>query len=209
MRVRTVLLFGDSNTWGSIPGSGERLPLDRRWPGLLAAALGPEWHVVEEGLRGRTATLDSPTAEGRRGLDYLWPCLESHAPLDVVVVFLGTNDLSDRYGLHPADAAAAIARLTRIVVRGREVGVGGEPPRGLIVAPPPFGRADPDGLFAHAVGKPERLARHLREEAEILGCGFVDLGEAVSSYSDVDAVHLDPADHPAVARAIEAGIRAL
>jgi lysophospholipase L1-like esterase len=207
--VRTVLCFGDSNTWGYVPGTGERLPRHERWPGRLAEALGPEWHVVEEGLRGRTATLDSPIAAGRRGLDYLWPCLESHAPLDVVVLFLGTNDVADRYGLPAADAAAAIARLAQIVLRAPEVGVDGQPPRVLLVAPPPLGRVDPAGGFASAPGKLERLAQHLREEAALLGCGFLELGTVVRAYSDIDAVHFDPADQPAVAQAVEAAIRSL
>lgn len=207
--MRTVLCFGDSNTWGYVPATGERLPRHERWPGRLAEALGAEWHVVEEGLPGRTATLDSPLSEGRRGLDYLWPCLESHAPLDAVVIFLGTNDVADRYGLPPGDAATAIARLARIVLRAPEVGVGGEPPKVLLVAPPPLGHVDPEGGFAQATGKPERLARHLRDAAELLGCAFLDLGEVVRAYSDLDAVHFDPADQPTVARAVEAAIRAL
>lgn len=205
--MRTVLLFGDSNTWGYVPGTGERLPRSERWPTLLATALGDDWLVVEEGLRGRTATVDSPVAPGRAGLDYLAPCLDTHAPLDLVVIFLGTNDLADRYGLPPIDAARAIARLASIVQRTPDAGTDGVAPRVLLLAPPPFGRVDPDGSFAGSAGKPERLARHLRDEAELLGCAFLDLGE-VARYSDVDGVHLDPADHPAVARAVEAAIRA-
>jgi lysophospholipase L1-like esterase len=204
--MRTVLFFGDSNTWGTVPGSGERLPRHERWPGLVATALGDDWHVVEEGLPGRTATVESPLSAGRAGLPYLQPCLDSHAPLDVVVIFLGTNDLADRYGLPPVDVAAAIAWLASIVQRSPEAGVGGAAPRVVIVAPPPFGRIDREGSFASAAGKAERLARHLREQASLLGCGFVDLGEVVR-YSDVDAIHFTPADQPAVARVVERAVR--
>jgi lysophospholipase L1-like esterase len=206
--MHTVLCFGDSNTWGYAPGTGDRLSRSERWTGLLAEALGDEWHVVEEGLRGRTATVDSPLAPGRAGIDYLVPCLDSHAPIHVVVLFLGTNDLADRYGLPPVDVAGAIARLALIVLRSPDAGAGGAAPKVVLVAPPPFGRVDPEGSFAGAAGKAERLAWHLRAQAELLGCGFVDLGEVVR-YSDVDAVHFEPADQPAVARAIEAGIRGL
>jgi len=95
--MKTILCFGDSNTWGYIPGSdGERFPRADRWPVRLQAALGAEYEVVAEGLNGRTATMDSPVAEGRNGLTYLLPCLHSHAPLDLVVIYLGTNDLGDR-----------------------------------------------------------------------------------------------------------------
>src|SRR5258705_7738093 len=104
--MKTVLCFGDSNTWGYVPGSdGERFPPDSRWPRRLARALGDEWEVIAEGLNGRTATVDSPVADGRNGLTYLLPCLQSHMPLDVVVIYLGTNDAGDRYSL-PAETVA-------------------------------------------------------------------------------------------------------
>ena len=67
-----------------------------RWPGGLQDLLGAEFCVIEEGLSGRTTVLDNPLVPYRNGRDYLIPCLQSHQPLDLVVVYLGTNDLSDR-----------------------------------------------------------------------------------------------------------------
>jgi len=121
--MRTVLCYGDSNTWGCEPGTGARYPRDVRWPGLLQAALGDAWHVVEEGLGGRTATLDSPIMPGKNGLEYLIPCLASHAPLDAVVIFLGTNDMADRYSLSAMEVARCAGRLAADV---RRVPVAGE-----------------------------------------------------------------------------------
>src|SRR5262249_27107462 len=98
--VRTVVCFGDSNTWGYDPARpGERFGRGIRWPSVLADALAGRWEVIAEGLNGRTATLDSPVAEGRNGLSYLLPCLHSHAPVDLVIVYLGTNDVGDSYAL--------------------------------------------------------------------------------------------------------------
>ena len=106
--MKTILCFGDSNTWGYVPGSdAERFAPELRWPRRLAAALGDEWDVIAEGLSGRTATVDSPIAEGRNGLTYLLPCLHSHMPVDVVVIYLGTNDAGDRYSL-PAENVGQI-----------------------------------------------------------------------------------------------------
>ena len=63
--MRTLLCFGDSNTWGYIPGSnGRRFPRDARWPVRLQRALGDALEVIAEGLNGRTATMDSPVGEG-------------------------------------------------------------------------------------------------------------------------------------------------
>ena len=50
--MKTIVCYGDSNTWGYIPGSAEeRYPYDIRWTGVLQRLLGAEYHVIEEGLR--------------------------------------------------------------------------------------------------------------------------------------------------------------
>jgi lysophospholipase L1-like esterase len=188
--MRTVLLFGDSNTWGYVPGSlAERWPRDVRWAGRLASALSAEWEVIAEGLNGRTATLDSPTAEGRNGLTYFIPCLQSHMPLDAVVIYLGTNDVGDRFRLTPSDAALAVARLVRWA-GWAECG----DPRVLVICPPPF-----DG---HVFGAA------FAEVCAMVGCDLLDL-EDVAAYSDLDRIHLDADGHAAVAAAVQAWLREL
>ena len=135
--MKTLVCFGDSNTWGYVPGSGgERFPRAQRWPVILQRLLGEEWEVVAEGLSGRTATVERPDSEGRNGLPYLLPCLHSHAPVDVVVVFLGTNDVN-----YVADerVARCVARLVEIVRR-----CGAEP---LVVCPAPFDGHDLEASF--------------------------------------------------------------
>ncbi len=194
--MRTVVCFGDSNTWGYVPGSnGRRLPRDVRWPVRLQAALGDEWEVIAEGLSGRTATMDSPVAEGRNGLPYLVPCLLSHAPVDLLVVFLGTNDVGDRFGLPEADVARSVGRLVK-VARSSEAGPDGAAPEILVVCPPPF-----DG---------HRLGPHFAEVCGELGCAFLDL-DGIAPYDTVgdDVEHLGEAAHAALATAVEARVRGL
>nr|MDQ3302571.1 hydrolase [Actinomycetota bacterium] len=89
--MKTVLCYGDSNTWGSNPETGERFAPHVRWPGVLAWELGDGFCVIEEGLPGRTTVRDDPI-EGahKNGRTYLRACLESHKPLDLVTVMLGT-----------------------------------------------------------------------------------------------------------------------
>jgi lysophospholipase L1-like esterase len=187
--MRTVLCFGDSNTWGYIPGTdGRRFPREVRWPVRLQRALGDDWEVIAEGLSGRTATMDSPVAEGRNGLPYLVPCLLSHAPVDLFVVFLGTNDVGDRFKLPERDVAQSVGRLVK-VARFSEAGPGREAPQVLVVCPPSF-----DG---------HRLGPHFAEVCRELGCELLDL-EGVASYTAVgdDVEHLDEEAHAAVASAI-------
>jgi lysophospholipase L1-like esterase len=189
--MRTVVCFGDSNTWGYVPGSAaERYPRDVRWPGRLATALADVWEVIAEGLNGRTAAVESPVEEGRNGVAYLLPCLRSHKPLDAVVVYLGTNDVNF---LREDLVARSVGRLVR-VARGSETGPGGGAPAVLVVCPPPF-----DG---------HRLGPFYAEVCSELGCGLVDL-DGVASYTALDPEHLDAAGHAAVAAAVESWLRNL
>src|SRR5476651_2205463 len=89
----TVLCYGDSNTWGQKPDKSGRYPADIRWTGRLQQLLGNGYYIIEEGLGSRTTDLDYDKKSGRNGKIYLIPCLESHNPIDVVVLMLGTNDL--------------------------------------------------------------------------------------------------------------------
>jgi lysophospholipase L1-like esterase len=184
--VKTVVLFGDSNTWGYVPGgNGERWPREVRWPVQLGGLLGDGWEVIAEGLSGRTATIERPASEGRNGLPYLLPCLHSHAPVDVLVIFLGTNDIGY---MSVEEVAGSIGRLVK-VARHSEAGPDGASPRILVVAPPPF-----DG---HA------FSAAFEDVCGVLGCELIDLA-GVTSYAvaDLDTCHLDADGHGAVARAV-------
>ena len=205
--MRTVLCFGDSNTWGTDPADDSRFPRGVRWPGRLQASLGDDWYVVEEGLPGRTTTLDSPLAPGKNGLRYLVPCLDSHAPLDAVVIFLGTNDLADRYSLSATDIARAAGRLVR-VVRASAAGTDGGAPEAILACPPGVGEVEWEDGWKGAPAKSALLPNCFRVVAEELACPLVDL-VAATRYSDLDGVHLDAEGHGAVARAVEDALRRL
>jgi lysophospholipase L1-like esterase len=189
------------------PETGERFPRGVRWPGRLQAALGDAWYVVEEGLSGRTATLDSPVADGKNGLAYLQPCLDSHAPLDAVLIALGTNDLAERYSLTATDVARAAARLASVVARS-EAGVGGGPPLPILVCPPPVGDATWEEDWAGAPAKSALLPERFRAVADEGGYELIDLGE-VTRFSHLDGIHLDAAGHTAVAEHVEHALRRL
>lgn len=196
----TVLCFGDSNTYGSIPGQlGGRHGPDIRWPGVLARELGDGWRVIEEGLPGRTTVFDDPLVPYRRGADYLPPCLASHAPLDAVVIFLGTNDLKARMAAGAFDIAAGVGALVQTTLASGS-GAGGEPPRVLLLGLPRLGpQLPPD--FVGADEKAAELPRYLAEQAAWLGVEWLDLSE-VTAYSALDGFHLDLEGHAAIGEAV-------
>lgn len=204
--TKTVLCYGDSNTWGYDPATSGRFPPEVRWPGVLARELGEGYRILEEGLSGRTTVWDDPI-EGahKNGRTYLLPCLESHQPLDLVVVMLGTNDLKERFRLGASDIAQGAAALARLAMRSG-AGPGGGAPGVLLVAPPPVGRLTAFAeTFRGAEERSRRFAERYREGAGTVGCGFLDAGEAMVS-SDLDGIHFEAGEHrklgAAVARAV-------
>ena len=112
--MKHLLCFGDSNTWGYVPGSGQRFPLEVRWPGVLQARLDNDYRIIEEGLNGRTTIHEDPERDGRNGRLFLGPLLESHAPLDLLILMLGSNDLMPCYASIAADVAAGVGILLDI-----------------------------------------------------------------------------------------------
>jgi len=200
--VKTILCFGDSNTWGAVPGAtGERFPLDVRWPGALQNELGSGYRVLEEGLNGRTTVHDNPLTPYRSGRDYLLPCLQSHKPLDLVVIFLGTNDLADRYALPPLDIARGAAVLANIVATS-QTGPGGVAPAVLLLGLPRIGRSDALlDTMSGAAAKGAELPRCFAIAAAEIGVPLLELSE-VTAYSDVDGIHLEADGHRAIASAV-------
>jgi lysophospholipase L1-like esterase len=197
--MKTILCYGDSNTWGYVPGTGLRYPRHQRWPGVLQQTLGPDFYVVEEGLNSRTTLMDDPTrGPGRNGLTYLLPCLASHAPLDLVILLLGTNDLKHRFGLSAFDIAANVATLVGAIVQSGSA-PGGAPPPVLLVSPPHVGPLTALAeVLAGAEEKSRRLAGHYRTVAEQARCHFLDAAPVVTP-SRTDGVHWEAASHAALA----------
>lgn len=208
MDERTILCVGDSNTWGCPPGGDGRFPRHVRWPGALQSLLGEGYHVIEEGLNGRTATLEHPWVDGRSGRPYLLPCCRSHAPLDLVIVYLGTNDLSDHYHLSANDVAEACASLVKVVQAGECGREGGTPPV-LLVCPPPIRATGPEAReYETMAAKSRSLGARFAESVEAVGAELLDL-DGVVAYAEEDPIHLDADAHRALAEAVEPLVRRL
>jgi lysophospholipase L1-like esterase len=204
--MKTVLCYGDSNTWGYEPASGDRFSEDLRWPGVLARELGSEFRVIEEGLNARTTVREDPVEEYKNGKDYLRPCLESHRPLDVVIVALGVNDLKARFFASASDAADGAGILVTIAQRSG-AGPDGSPPAVLLMAPPPVSRlTELAEMFAGAEEKSRGFARQYRRVAEKYGCELLDAGEQVRA-SDLDGIHLEVGEHRKLGEAVAARVK--
>lgn len=212
--MKNILCFGDSNTWGIDPRAFlEGRPDIRharavRWPGRLQIELGADYHVIEEGLSGRTTVFPDPTSPGRCGIDLLAPLLESHSPLGLVILMLGTNDCKPMFGVSEREIAMGMARLVRTALDPFLYAPWGRPPKVLIAAPVPFGELAP-GDFCEGEeirAKSAALAGAYAALAEMTGCAFLDLapyGETLPG----EGVHLTAESHLRIAAAYAEKVR--
>ncbi|MFZ9859978.1 MAG: SGNH/GDSL hydrolase family protein [Gemmataceae bacterium] len=206
--MKTILCYGDSNTWGYIPGTGNRYPRQVRWTGVLQNLLGEKFHVIEEGLNGRTTVMDDPTRIAKNGLPYLRPCLDSHAPIDLVVLMLGTNDTKHRFGLSAFDISEGVAMLVNIIQQSA-AGLNNRAPAILLVSPVVLDPApEKSALFEGAAQKSRELAGHMENVAKANRCAFLD-ASLHTGVSPIDGIHLDEEGHQALGHAIAQKIQHL
>jgi lysophospholipase L1-like esterase len=204
--MKTILCFGDSNTWGWNPATLSRYGRDERWTGVLRNQLGEGYLIIEEGQNGRTTVWDDPIEGHKNGAAYLPACLESHHPLDLVIIMLGSNDLKTRFSVPACDIAASAGVLVDIAQKSG-FGPDDGPPQVLLMAPPPLARlSDFAEMFEGSVEKSRLLGPRYRQIAEEYGCHFLDTGQIIVS-SDVDGVHLDPGEHEKLGKAVAAKVR--
>ena len=111
--MKQILCFGDSNTYGLIPGTtNQRYGWGTRWTSILDDKVRTKgYRVIEEGLCGRTTVFDDPFRTERRGTEMLPAILESHRPVDTIVLMLGTNDCKSVYSATPEVIGQGIEQL--------------------------------------------------------------------------------------------------
>ena len=203
--MKQILAFGDSNTWGLIPGSGERYPVHIRWTGILRkAAVSNGYRVLEDGVCGRTTVFQDPSRSGRRGLDAIDRYREADS-LSAVILMLGTNDCKTVFRASPEQIGCG---LEQCLIRFEQL----IPPEKILVVSPL--------LLGKDVWKPEKdpafdkqsvrtcaaLKDIYRKIAERRGCAFL----AASDHAEachVDEEHLNAEGHEHLAAAILSGLK--
>ena len=196
--MKNILCFGDSNTWGYSPQDGNRFPPDIRWTGVLQKSLGADYRIIEEGLNGRT-TFINEEGEGARpfrsGSDVLQIILESHRPLDFVIIMLGTNDLKVEFNLSVEEIAQGAKTLCEMVLNSEYLA--DNIPQILLVSPTHIGSTiipDQEEFFNKARGQSLQFAEYYEKAAVELGVHFLDAANIVN-VSEVDGVHWDADQH--------------
>lgn len=208
--MKNILCYGDSNTWGYVPGSldlntyyMQRFSREERWTGLLQQLLGANHYVIEAGLNGRTTNVSYQNFPYRNGAEFLLCCLHMHAPTDLVILMLGTNDLKAEFNRSSTEITDGVIELIKII-QGTKFGSNMQAaPQILLIAPPitfcetAFGIAYPD-----AVKKSESLSQEYKIAAEKYNCHFLDTAAASIQFTPIDGLHLDTEGHQKLAELI-------
>ena len=203
MTQKTVMCFGDSNTWGFPPDGGARYDRQTRWPGVLQRELGDGYYVVEEGLPGRTTVWDDPVEGDKSGLKQLVPLIHSHAPLDLLIIMLGTNDFKSRFSVSAQDISWSIGRLVKVA---RDSGT--SDPEVLVVCPPPLTNLSYSpfrDIFIGAEEKSLQLPSVLKAFCEGNDIRLFNAGDVVQT-SLVDGIHWAAEEHQKMGVAVAAEV---
>lgn len=206
MTQKSIVCYGDSNTWGYVPCTDhsvlkKRYPRDQRWPGILQQQLGDDYYVVEEGLNSRTTNLDYAPPPDRNGKTYLPSCLYSHAPIDLVILALGGNDLKTYFDRSAAQIKNGLSELVDIIQLS-PYGVDLQSPPTILITTPVIPMdfveqyVDENGtrFLEGAVAKSKQCVDLFAELAKEKSCHYLDLSKDVLP-SGIDGVHYDQAAH--------------
>ena len=204
---RTVVCYGDSNTWGYTPGSGVRFDEKTRWTGRLQMLLGEEYRVAECGMNARTTSFDDPFRDYLNGRHGLVHCMVAAKPVDLLIISLGTNDL--KYGT-VYRSAKGLDALLDVAVHANTYMPGSSPvyrdePRILVISPialhEKIDRKFPGHEMNGKLDDSRKFAAVYREVCQKWQVHFLD-AEQTASASEIDCVHMDAVSHAALAEEI-------
>ena len=213
--MKNILCFGDSNTWGHPPADltapqTQRMPFEVRWPGVLQGLLGSEWRIIEDGLPARTNVMEDSHFPYRCGLSALEIALDAQAPLDLVIIHTGVNELKEVFGVSAVMIALGAGKLLEAAQQPR---YGYPPPKTLLIAPPPLKENVADLALGFCFGpqayeKSLGLGRAYKDVAERCGSSFIDCAELGFELNELDGLHYSREDHAKLGRAVADKIRA-
>ena len=214
--MKNILIFGDSNTWGYdvttyMPeiGAGKRMNEKERWPGIVRTMLGEGYLVTEDALNARTSMVDDPWNANRLGINQLKTSLDANAPLDLVVIQMGCNELKHAFCL----TAGMIGYGIEALVRECKTSYYAYPvPKVLLIAPAPTHPDIGKLLFGYVFGpdaykKSLELGGICKDIAERNGCGFIDCADLDFELNTIDGLHYSKKDHAKLAPVVYEKIR--
>ncbi len=204
--MKTIVCFGDSNTWGYSPSDSGRYPFEKRWTSILQKKLGADYFVIPEGLNGRTTAFDDSVEMDKNGYRHLQTVLETHKPLDLIIIMLGTNDLKSRFGVCAQEIALSAGKLVDYTLNSTS-GISEKHPEVLFIAPPIVKNSPSFGyMLEGSVKKSKNFGIHFKTKAIELGVPFLNASDFIVS-SPIDGIHWEKEEHEKFAVAVAEKIK--
>lgn len=200
-KQKRILCYGDSITWGYNPADGTRFPYEKTWPGVMEKSLGENYRVITEALVARTTCWDLPYSPDRNGSKFLPMLMESHAPLDLVIIMLGINDLMHLAGKTADESSWGLLAIIRIAMTTQW---GAKPPKVLVIAPPVPGKMSDfslQGFGGDAAEEIKKLPAAQKVVAKTAMCEFIDANDYIKVDS-VDGLHPMPEQYKILGEAV-------
>ncbi len=200
-----IVCYGDSNTWGYISGSNHiRYNKDKRWTGILQNLLGAQYEIIEEGLNSRTLISEDlrPGKEGKNGATYLIPCIDTHDPIDYIVLMLGTNELKAAYNKTAEEIGNLLEEHFIKIILNRKSQFLNKYPKLILVAPATLNE-DTDYCREKFKGgslKSQELNMIYQKLSMKYNCIFVNNSGLVTG---IDGAHLNEESHLELAKKIK------
>ena len=203
--MKTIVCFGDSNTWGYSPFTKSRYPYEVRYTGVLQKLLGPEYRVEEEGMNGRTTAIDDPIEPFRNGAKAIDYTMLTKMPVDLLIIMLGTNDLKRHFSCSAFSVSRGLEQIIK-KAKNSEYGRDGQPPKILIISPVEVHINIMQTWVREYIDESGRalglgLKPYYMEIAQLHGCYFLDAAQYAQP-SEEDSVHLEEQEHKKLAEAI-------
>ena len=194
--MKSILCFGDSNTYGVNPENNGRFDRTERWTGRLQSLLGPDYYVIEEGYKGRTTCFADDSDPFRSGIKVLDLIMKTHSPLNLVIVMLGTNDFKTQFNMTAKVSAHALKKIVeKIKSYGAQV---------LIVSPIMLGSDIENSNFweldKHSAEEIKKTPDFYSRVASLTGSAFFDASTVAST--GPDSLHMNAQGHKALAAAL-------
>ncbi len=194
--MKKILCYGDSNTFGYVPSSGERYDETERWTGILQTILGNEYKIIEEGACDRTGFVNNPKGYLFSAPRHFPKLISKTSDIDILILSIGTNDLQFQYDI----SYGAIERGLEVLIVDARKNI-----NNIILIPPVVLEENIlDGFFKiqfdeTSVIKSKKAGKIYKKLAGVYGCKFFDTNEFVHP-SPKDGLHYDKEGHRLIAQ---------
>ena len=112
--MKTILCYGDSNTFGFNPADGSRYDKNTRWTSLLQKNLGDEYNVINEGANNRNGFVSNPQGDFYSAQKHYPKLILNSENIDIIILAIGTNDLQFSYNANSDDFEQGLENLILI-----------------------------------------------------------------------------------------------